>query len=152
MLRIYIGIDVGTNGGIAAINEERAPYVATRMPATDADLWLLLDRLTQAGKCLAVLEKVHSSPQMGVRSAFTFGANYGLCRMALTAARIPFDEIHPFKWQNKLGCLTKGDKNVSKARAQQLFPELKITHPIADALLLAEYCRRTQLSGDTEPP
>jgi hypothetical protein len=42
-------------------------------------------------------------------------------------------------------CLTKGDKNVSKARAQELFPALKITHATADALLIAEYGRRLNL-------
>jgi len=41
-----------------------------------------------------------------------------------------------------MGCLTKGDKNVSKRRAQELFPALKVTHAIADALLIAEFARR----------
>lgn len=41
-----------------------------------------------------------------------------------------------------MGCLTKGDKNISKARAQQLFPTAKITHATADALLLAEWRRK----------
>jgi len=41
--------------------------------------------------------------------------------------------------------MTGGDKNVSKRRAQELFPEIKITHAIADALLIAEYARRTNL-------
>jgi hypothetical protein len=42
-----------------------------------------------------------------------------------------------------MGCLTKGDKNVSKSRAQELFPSIKVTHAIADALLIAEHNRRT---------
>lgn len=34
-------------------------------------------------------------------------------------------------------------KNLTKARAQQLWPEYpRITHAIADALLIAEFCRR----------
>ena len=48
------------------------------------------------------------------------------------------------RWQKYLGCLTKGDKNVSKAKAQELFPDLKITHAIADSLLIAEYGRRVR--------
>jgi len=31
---------------------------------------------------------------------------------------------------------------VSKRKAQELFPAIKITHAIADALLIAEYGRR----------
>jgi hypothetical protein len=38
--------------------------------------------------------------------------------------------------------LSKGDKNVTKRKAQELFPSLKITHATADALLIAEYLRR----------
>jgi len=38
-----------------------------------------------------------------------------------------------------MGCMTKGDKNVSKRRSQELFPQIKVTHAIADALLIASY-------------
>jgi hypothetical protein len=38
--------------------------------------------------------------------------------------------------------MTKGDKNITKRKAQELFPEIKITHAIADSLLIAEYGRR----------
>ena len=65
--------------------------------------------------------------------------------MALCAATIPYEEVTPQKWQKALGCRTGGDKNVSKARAQALFPLQNITHAIADALLLAEYCRRLEV-------
>jgi hypothetical protein len=59
--------------------------------------------------------------------------------MALTAAQIPFERVRPAAWQKALGCLTGGDKNVSKRRAQELFPQLKVTHATADALLIAYY-------------
>jgi hypothetical protein len=35
--------------------------------------------------------------------------------------------------------MTKGDKNISKAKAQELFPDKKIIHATADALLIALY-------------
>jgi hypothetical protein len=35
--------------------------------------------------------------------------------------------------------MTKGDKNVTKRMAQQLYPDIKITHANADALLIHEY-------------
>jgi hypothetical protein len=95
-----------------------------------------------------------ASPQMGVTSAFTFGKGYGGLLMLLTALDIPFDQITPRKWQTAMGCLSGGDKNVTKRRAQQLFPKLTITHAIADALLLAEFCRRVRGSeyGQEEEP
>jgi Holliday junction resolvasome RuvABC endonuclease subunit len=138
---IYIGIDPGVGGGLAAIDSTSAVHSAIAMPETERDVLDWISRWN-ATPALAVLERVRSSPQMGVVSAFTFGRGYGALRMALTAARIPFDEVLPRTWQTLLFCLTKGDKNVTKLRAQALFPSQQITHATADALLLAAYCRR----------
>jgi len=132
-----IGIDPGVNGAIAWITDGK-PCVE-KMPDTLQDLWELLRDIASEGKCHAYLEQVSSSPQMGVVSAFTFGNGFGHLEMALTAAGIPFARIRPQVWQKELGCLTKGDKNVSKRKAQELFPSMKVTHATADALLIAKY-------------
>jgi hypothetical protein len=136
----FIGVDVGANGGIAAITDQRVVIGATNMPKTDKDMLDTVLAYSDPGS-FAVLEQVASSPMMGVASAFSFGRSYGLCRMALTAAKVSFSEVSPLKWQRTMHCLSGGDKNVTKMRAQQLFPYVKVTHAIADALLLAEYCR-----------
>ena len=141
---MFLGIDPGKSGGVAWLHKDVAR--TAKMPATAADLCEWFDDLIAwyapyaAWRC--VLEKVASSPQMGVKSAFTFGCGYGQLIGVLTALGIPFDEVSPQRWQKALGCMTAGDKNVSKRRAQQLFPGLKVTHATADALLLAEFCRR----------
>ena len=143
---IIIGIDPGTNGGIAWITDGK-PCVE-KMPDTLQDLWELFQEIRAAAspplgvgetQAIAYIEQVHSSPQMGVKSAFTFGNGFGHLEMALTAAGIPFARIRPQVWQKELGCLTKGDKNITKRKAQELFPSLKVTHATADALLIATY-------------
>jgi hypothetical protein len=146
-----IGIDPGINGGIAWIDGRGRPC-AEKMPDTLADLWELIENIQRAeiiwpGKavCGAYIEQVHSSPQMGVKSAFTFGQGFGHLEMALTAAGIPFERVRPQAWQKAMGCLTKGDKNVSKRKAQELFPSLKITHATADSLLIAAYGTRINM-------
>ena len=140
----HIGIDPGVNGGIAWISWiSCGKPCAEKMPSTLLDLWELVQDISSFGPCKAYIEQVHSSPQMGVKSAFTFGNGFGHLEMALTAAGIPFERVRPQAWQKALGCLTKGEKNVTKAKAQEMFPGIKITHAIADALLIAEYCRRT---------
>ena len=78
-------------------------------------------------------------PGQGVASSFKFGQNYGTLRMALVAAGIPFDTVTPQKRQHVMHCMSKGDKNVTKRRAQELFPDITITHAKADALLIAAY-------------
>jgi hypothetical protein len=137
-----IGIDPGTNGGIAWITDGK-PCVE-KMPDTLQDLWELLENIAINAqldnlKIHAYLEQVSSSPQMGVVSAFTFGNGFGHLEMALTAAGIPFARVRPQVWQKELGCMTKGDKNVTRKRAQELFPTIKCTHAVSDSLLIATY-------------
>lgn len=148
-MKTIIGIDPGLKGGIAWISDGK-PCVE-KMPDTVKDLWELLQDITGGlrvrGYLLsfkAYVESVHSSPQMGVKSAFTFGQGLGRLEMALTAAGIPFERVRPQEWQKSMKCMSGGDKNITKAKAQELFPSLTITHATADALLIAEYGRRAE--------
>ena len=138
-MQTVIGIDPGVNGGIAWIAGGKA--CVEKMPDTLHDLWgLIADIAGEFGvEYRACIEQVSSSPQMGVVSAFSFGRGYGNLEMALTAAGVPFERVRPQVWQKSLGCLTKGDKNVTKRKAQEMFPGIKVTHATADALLIAAY-------------
>jgi hypothetical protein len=89
----------------------------------------------------AVLEHVHSSPQMGVKSAFTFGQSFGHVLGILDANEVPYLLVRPQKWQKDMGCMSGGDKNRTKAEAQRRWPFIKMTHRIADSMLLAEWAR-----------
>lgn len=150
MGKYVIGIDPGANGGIAWF--EDGAIQAAKIPDTLAELWELIDGIRwnairakdarDGDKVIAYIEKVHSSPQMGVTSSFTFGRGLGNLEMAVTAASIGIEWVSPQRWQKAMGCLTRGDKNVSKRRAMELFPAVKVTHSIADALLIAEWGRR----------
>jgi hypothetical protein len=138
---IYFGIDPGKSGSIAAIWHDGQPYPAVcRLDSTEGDISDFL-RAFDLSEARAVIERVSSSPQMGVVSAFSFGRSYGFLRGLLSALQVPYIEVTPQTWQAKMGCRTAGDKNISKAKAQQLWPTVKITHRNADALLIAEYAR-----------
>jgi len=146
----YMGVDPGQSGGIAVIKSTGQVIQLEAMPATERDVF---DAVCYLGNesVNAVIEKVHSMPQQGVSSTFKFGMGYGGLRMALIAADIPFDEVTPQTWQKALGVVKRNAKTESKndhkkkllQKAQQLFPGIKVTLKTADALLLAEYCRRT---------
>lgn len=142
---IYIGIDPGASGGLGWVNDEEDEFGKESFAKmTEREIALLIKDLTYISSetpC-AVIELVHSSPQMGVKSAFTFGRSYGFLRGVLASHMIAYVEVRPQAWQKAMGCLTKGDKNVTKALAQQLYPGEKVTHATADALLLATYARR----------
>ena len=136
----YIGIDPGKSGGIALIHGDY--YDAWKMPGTERDLWELLAHLVLDQKSTAIIEHVHAMPKNGSTGSFKLGQSYGFLRACLIGLGVPFDQASPAKWQRAMGCLTKGDKNVTKQKAQQLFPDIRVTHATADALLIAEYCRR----------
>ncbi len=140
----FIGIDPGKSGGIAVIDDMGVVEQVIKMPGDERGLLHVFGAL----RGRAVLEKVHAGifggGRMGAVSAFTFGYGYGSLKMALVACHVQFEEVTPQKWQKALDCRTGGDKNVSKRKAQELFPQVKVTHHVADALLLAEYCRRLE--------
>lgn len=146
--RIYLGIDPGYSGAVVAIlqGKKHTSVAAIRLKETEADIARFVLTLKQASpqSIHCMLEKVNAFPKQGVASTFKFGTSYGFCRGLLIAYRIPFQTVTPAKWQQQMRCRSAGDKNVTKARAQELFPEEQITHAVADALLLAELCRRTQ--------
>lgn len=142
---IYIGVDPGASGAIVVLNRGLELRGLIRNSETEADIAAFVrSQAHDVYKPFAYIERVHSMPKQGVASSFKFGQSYGFLRGLLIACGIPFEEISPVKWQTEMKCRSGGDKNVTKARAQQLFPDVKVTHANADALLLAEYCRRTR--------
>lgn len=139
---LYVGIDPGKGGGLAALEWDGKVSLLAKMPDTPAAVVELLLGIPE--RSVVVLERVHSSPQMGVRSAFTFGRGLGVLEGVLAAFNLRVEDVTPQRWQTALGCMSGGDKNVTKRRAEGLFPGARITHATADALLLAEYCRRLE--------
>ena len=154
-VQTFAGVDPGhQSGGIAILDALGQVIVTTSLtgtkarPVTDRDLF---DILLEHSPSLAMLERVHAMPRQGVSSSFRFGASFGACRTLLTCALVPFEEPTPAQWQKAMQCLSGGDKRVTRAAAQRLFPGEKITHANADALLLAEHARRTYLARSPRP-
>lgn len=140
-----IGIDPGKSGGIAWIDCDLGGVSANaiKMPETPRDIYdRLFELATENVSAFVFIEKVGPMPKQGISSTAKFCRHAGHLEMALIGIGIAHEFVAPGVWQRNLGCLTKGDKNVTKKRAQELFPHLKITHALADALLIAEYGRR----------
>lgn len=137
----YIGIDPGkSTGGMGVVTDVAA--VAYKCPPTTQEIYNILSYWAE--NSVAVIEKVHGFKGQGAGASFSFGRNYGEWRMALTALKIPFKEVAPGTWMKRLGKMPKGKTprhNHLKELAQQRFPELKITHATAAALLIAEYAK-----------
>ena len=146
---IYIGIDPGASGAIAVLRDDSSDVQFIKNDVTERDSyeWLCDNGLADGYGTTAIIERVAAFPGQGASSTFKFGKSYGFLRGLLIACCIPFSEVSPVKWQTAMQCRSGGDKNVTKARAQQLFPNVKITHANADAILLAEFARRTHVAS-----
>lgn len=143
-----LGVDPGVRGGMAVIQRDGSPIQTwTFKPVMRQDELVhhvrsAVNLLRLYGGCHAYFEKVGYRPTDGGKGAFTFGRVVGLLAGALLANSCVIHEVAPMIWQTKLDCLTGGNKNVSKSKAQELFPSINVTHAIADALLIAEFGRR----------
>lgn len=132
---IYCGIDPGKSGAIAMTDGSHVEWILNR--ETEHDIW---DWFKSWDPVCAVIERVGARPGQGVSSMFAFGQSYGFLRGLLVANTVRFDTVTPATWQGVMKCRSRGDKNVTKSRCQQLYPAFKITHANADAILIAHYC------------
>lgn len=160
--KVYLGIDPGAGGGLAALWGETVTVAA--MPKTEKDVWDWLNVYEGIpAKAAAIIEQIDPRPTMVydhelkqvrpriLKSSCLLYGDYLRLRAFLVAASIPFEECPPQRWQKglKIPPREKGEeernwKNRLKAKAQQLFPREKVTLATADSLLIAEYCRRKE--------
>ena len=143
---IYIGIDPGKSGAMAAIDEEGRVFALTPF---DEEQYRAISNKFKPEACKCCLEKVNAMPGQGVTSMFTFGQNYGWIQGVLYTRRISYQLVPPRTWKREFS-LT-GDKADSIAVCKQLFPTVSLKRTersrtddnnIAEALLMAEYARR----------
>jgi hypothetical protein len=141
---IVMGIDPGANGaaaifilgsGIEAISfkDKSWPEIVEKIQYFNA---YVID--------YTFIEAVSAMPKDGAHNAFTFGENTGIIKGILHCLDIRFNEVYSQKWQRHFGLGAKFEsktarKNAQKAKAQELFPQIKVTHNIADCLLIAKY-------------
>ena len=144
MDKIYIGIDPGKSGGICFLDGDEIK--SFKCPETTHDMTEELILTKDIRKCTAIVEKVWSFPGQGVTSSFNFGYNYGLWVGILSALKIPYVLHPPGKWMKyySIPKMEKKDrKNYLKQLAQQMYPDHKVTLYNADAILLANYLKKT---------
>ena len=145
---MYLGIDPGKSGAAVVLQHDGTLSELVRLDSAENQVAAFF-ACHSTWITAAVLESVHSMPGQGVASTFKFGKNFGFMQGLLVANKIKFDLVTPQVWQKAMDCRSGGDKNVTKAKAQQLFPDHTMIHATADAFLLAEYCRRQHQTQKT---
>lgn len=134
-------IDPGQGGGIAYKVDGWTQ--ADAMPETVVDLADKLRELKVAGFDTCFLEEIPKYAGKNASAMMKLSTRYGECRGILAALGLRVYELKPQEWQKALGLgnrATHGTrwKSHLKERSQALFPHLKVTLKIADALLILE--------------
>lgn len=160
-MKAYIGIDPGSAGCAVCITESGEVRVCRFNSITEKQVWDFVNSCAFDFECCAVLELVHSMPGDGGSSAFTFGHNAGIVEGFLIAASIPYQKKTPQTWMKYYGIkreIVRGEdrkeikeKSESKtdfkkrlrAKAEQLYPQIKMTNDVSDATLIANFCKNT---------
>lgn len=147
-----IGIDPGSLGGMAVMDESHKVIEVINMPETPMDILDFL-RKFDPSDTVAYLEDVGKGmPGQSSSATAKFARHNGHLEMALLALSISTVKATPQKWQ-KMYQLGKSSeysktewKNRLKAKAQELFPNLskKVTLKTCDALLIALYGVRNE--------
>ncbi len=154
-MKVCIGIDPGASGCVAVI--EAGVITTCSLKETDRDVALFLAHwrdyaVTNGHELAVILEHVHARPGNGNIASFKLGCSFGTLYGMLTALAIPFHLVRPTVWQRKFSLLKPRGKvitqtqkkNMHKKEAQRRYPEVKVIHLNADAILIAEYARVTE--------
>lgn len=171
---IWLGIDPGKHGGVAAVWDgggvaKVTPLLPNARGRDEFDVAAcvtLLQSLALLGTVqLVTIERLHAMPAVvngrpigGASANFARGESRGWV-WACAALRYPHQLVLPKRWQEPMLAGTSGSAD-TKARsieaARRLFPLVNLlptarsrkpADGLTDALLLAEYGRRT-----TQPP
>lgn len=152
---MILGIDPGVHGAIALYWPGSDTLYVHDMPTHSltvngkvryrldkAGLSVIVRTAALAAK-LAVIEDVHSMPEQGVASSFSFGAVAGALQQCVVDHDIPLRLVAPAVWKRRFGLTA--DKDAARARASELLPKhahywaRKKDDGRAEAALLAYY-------------
>ena len=150
--KTIVGIDPGKDGALAWF-ETHSDYVQSfrfkgkAVRAIAEWLYTIWKKSVKDQRELHIfIEKVGVMRHDGRKSASTFGKGTGRLEGYCTMLQVlpgpksvQLYHVPPATWQTELGCLTGGDKNITKMQAAELFPTQKVVHGNADALLIADY-------------
>lgn len=159
-MKAYMGIDVGKSGAAVVVAEDGTIKICRFMNATEKERWDFFNSISFDYECEAIMELVHSMPGEGVSSSWSFGRESGLVEAFLTASCIPYQKKTPQTWMKYFGIKREivrengkevKEKSESKTeykrrlrnKAEQLYPNIKMTNDISDAVLIAHFCKNT---------
>ena len=157
---IYLGLDVGLTGAVAAVDTQGRVHLLEDLPSVTRGTGRVKRELDPAGLAhllrpiageitLGVVERVGSMPGQGVASVFSLGHSAGVVVGVLGALGIPVELVAPATWKKAFNL--NRDKTMSRTVASRLYPLCNLNrvkdHNLAEALLLARYAMQLTTKG-----
>ena len=146
---MLVGIDPGISGALVAVT------------ANGIADWLLMPTMVVGSKKRVnpaavaawlrdikpdhvVIERVGAMPGQGTASMFSFGHSAGVLEGVVAALGLPYTLATPQQWKGA-AALIGANKDASRTRALQLWPDVRELHAkakgqaLADAALIAQF-------------
>ena len=149
--KLILGIDPGKGGGLAVYNEKENETKAIKFMDDLCELSAVVGSIIhgfKADEIYVIVEHVHSFPTDSRPSAFSFGRNLGQWEGILGSHELVKETVAPKTWQNHYDVpIIKNKyerKRWLKEIAQTMFPDIRVTLNICDALLIANYAKEMQ--------
>ena len=142
---IFVGIDCGLSGGIAAIDGSEITLIDTPIIKIDKgktpkgnkkikrkyDLWAMceiLEKQKSLAECKIFIEQAQAmrgkdGRVQGVTSTFSIGYGFAAWEMACVALSISYEIVGPKSWQKMFGIAGKHTKEESYLKCCQLYPK-----------------------------
>ena len=156
---VYIGVDPGINGAIAALDAsgqillvEDLPHIKNGNKKKDLHLQAIVKTIRSVmentGQIFSAVEKVTARPGQGVVSMFRFGRATGQVEGILLGLGVPTMLVSPKTWGKLFHPYVDGQDTKAKSvlAASMRWPEVSLPnkkdHGKAEALLIAEFCRK----------
>ena len=164
--KVFIGVDIGINGGIVVINENglinahTIPVLGDKI--LDIELFKIFEQYAEY-EMFICLEEVHSIFGVSAKSNFSFGTTFGKKLMISAVSNYLYGAVSelvaPKKWQAEVWAssdkIYKAAKKVDTKKtslmaAKRLFPSQtflattrsRVPHDgLVDAALIAFYCK-----------
>lgn len=150
---LYIGIDVGVTGAIAALSEDGSYMFLEDLPITvyskfkwtdGQRLLAMLHDMRSGQTARAFVEYVAPMPTLGVVASAAMGRTFGSAVAVVQMAGLSLELVSPQKWKKALNVSSDKKSTLGLARSRWPLADLSLEkhHNRAEALLIAEYGRR----------
>ncbi|WP_417353576.1 hypothetical protein [Flavobacterium alkalisoli] len=126
-----VGIDVGTKGGLTALDDTGALIESVPMPRTKdktrSFFGDVADFIRKHSPSKVMIEQVGAMPKQGVVSMFKFGTNFGGLLGVVEALKVPYELIRPQAWRkltlaNDIKAMKIDNKKQVEIMVKRLWP------------------------------